>query len=176
MIHIRPATIADATALSSLYTANWSFLEPWEPARDDTFLTPAGQEARLAMAEAEREGGTSYRCVICDDQDIVGMVSLSAIERGPVQSAHLGYWVAQAANGRGVATTAVAAMLELAFGGLGLHRLQAGTLVHNAGSQKVLMRNGFERIGLAKSYLKIAGEWQDHILFQRLAYGDASPR
>jgi len=172
MIHIRPAMIADATALSALYAANWSFLQPFEPARDDTFLTPAGQEARLAMAEADREAGTGYRCVICDDQDIVGMVSLSAIARGPAQSAHLGYWVAQAANGRGVATAAVAAMLELAFGGLGLHRLQAGTLLHNAGSQKVLMRNGFERIGVAKAYVKIAGKWQDHILFQRLAYSD----
>jgi len=45
----------------------------------------------------------------------------------------------------------------------------AGTLVHNVRSQKVLLRNGFVRFGLAPSYLKIAGKWQDHILFQVLS-------
>ncbi|MGH3421007.1 MAG: GNAT family N-acetyltransferase, partial [Streptosporangiaceae bacterium] len=55
-----------------------------------------------------------------------------------------------------------------AFDDLDLHRVEAGTLTHNIGSQKVLQRNGFERFGLAPSYLRIAGEWQDHILFQVL--------
>jgi ribosomal-protein-alanine N-acetyltransferase len=35
----------------------------------------------------------------------------------------------------------------------------------------VLEKNGFERIGLARRYLKIAGEWRDHFLFQRVADG-----
>jgi ribosomal-protein-alanine N-acetyltransferase len=59
--------------------------------------------------------------------------------------------------------------VALSFGEYGLHRLQAGTLVHNHRSQQVLERNGFTRIGLAPRYLRIAGEWQDHLLFQRLA-------
>jgi len=49
-----------------------------------------------------------------------------------------------------------------------LHRLQAATLLHNSGSQRVLADNGFERIGIAPQYLRIAGEWQDHLLFQLL--------
>lgn len=73
-----------------------------------------------------------------------------------------------ARNGRGVATAAVGATVELAFHQLQLHRLQAGTLVHNAASQRVLERNGFVRFGLAPGYLHIAGRWQDHVLFQRL--------
>ena len=56
-----------------------------------------------------------------------------------------------------------------AFGPLGLHRVEAGTLVDNGASQRVLEKNGFERIGVAPSYLRIAGAWRDHILFQRLA-------
>jgi ribosomal-protein-alanine N-acetyltransferase len=50
-----------------------------------------------------------------------------------------------------------------------MHRLEAGTLVDNVASQRVLEKNGFERIGLARAYLRIAGEWRDHILFQRVA-------
>jgi ribosomal-protein-alanine N-acetyltransferase len=50
-----------------------------------------------------------------------------------------------------------------------MHRLEAGTLVDNVASQRVLEKNGFERIGLARAYLRIAGAWRDHILFQRVA-------
>jgi ribosomal-protein-alanine N-acetyltransferase len=32
----------------------------------------------------------------------------------------------------------------------------------------VLEHNGFESIGLARAYLRIAGRWQDHILYQLL--------
>jgi ribosomal-protein-alanine N-acetyltransferase len=53
---------------------------------------------------------------------------------------------------------------------LGLHRLQAATLRHNAASQKILQRSDFGEIGLAPAYLKIAGSWQDHILYQRILF------
>jgi [ribosomal protein S5]-alanine N-acetyltransferase len=162
-VRIRPVRTDDASALSAVYRANRRFLAPWEPVREDTFFTALGQRERL---EGIRNG---YPCVIEHDGQIVGMVSLSAIERGPAQTANLGYWVAQAMNGRGVATRAVGLMIDTAFGELGLHRLQAGTLVHNTGSQKVLERHGFERIGLARAFLQIAGRWQDHILFQRIS-------
>lgn len=52
--------------------------------------------------------------------------------------------------------------------GIGLHRLQAETLLHNTASQRVLARNGFRPFAVAPSYLKIAGEWQDHILYHLL--------
>jgi len=45
--------------------------------------------------------------------------------------------------GRGLASAAVADVTELAFGELGLHRLDAATLLHNTPSQRVLLRNGF---------------------------------
>lgn len=97
---------------------------------------------------------------------IVGRATLSGLVRGPFQSANLGYWIDGALNGRGLATAVVGA----SRGELGLHRLQAATLRHNAGSQRVLERNGFERIGSAPRYLKIAGRWQDHDLFQRILH------
>ena len=49
---------------------------------------------------------------------------------------------------------------------LGLHRIQAGTLLHNVRSQRVLERTGFVRFGVAPAYLSIAGQWQDHALYQ----------
>ena len=58
------------------------------------------------------------------------------------------YWVAQTSNGRGVATTAVAAVVRTAFDELGLHRLQADTLLQNVASRRVLAHNGFTPIGV----------------------------
>ena len=72
-------------------------------------------------------------------------------------------------QGRGVATAAVRAVLAVAFDRLGLHRVQAGTLVHNTASRRVLAKNGFAEIGFAPRYIRIAGRWQDHVLHQRLA-------
>ena len=95
--------------------------------------------------------------------------------RGPFLSGDLGYFVSRHVTGRGVATAAVAAMTRLAFGEAGLHRLRAGTLLHDAASQTVLRRNGFTPIGVAPRYLRIAGRWQDHLLFQVLADETATP-
>lgn len=70
------------------------------------------------------------------------------------------------AAGRGLATAAVRDMVRVAFGELRLHRVQAETMLYNVRSQRVLKRNGFRRIGMAPAYLNIAGQWQDHILYQ----------
>ena len=99
----------------------------------------------------------------------IGGLALANIRRGVAQAASLGYWVGEEHNGRGLATAAVACMLAVAFDELELHRVQAATLPHNVASQRVLERNGFDRIGLAAAYLKIAGRWQDHVLFQRIS-------
>jgi ribosomal-protein-alanine N-acetyltransferase len=63
----------------------------------------------------------------------------------------------------------VAEALEVAFGELALHRLEAGTRPENIASQRVLERNGFTCVGLLRRHLLIGGEWRDHLLWERLA-------
>jgi ribosomal-protein-alanine N-acetyltransferase len=120
-------------------------------------------------ALARYQQGTTVPHVILDGSErIVGRITLNDIVRGPFQSCSLGYWVSADDNGRGLATAAVRAMVRVAFDELGLHRIQAGTLLHNVRSQRVLERTGFVRFGMAPGYLKIAGRWQDHALYQVL--------
>jgi [ribosomal protein S5]-alanine N-acetyltransferase len=172
MVQIRPFAPSDAEALAAVYIANKEFLAPFEPPRDESFYTAAGQLARIQQATADPQ---LYRCVIEVDGELAGMISLSVIEHGPAESAHLGYWVARAVNGRGIASKATGLMVQTAFGELGLHRIEAATLLDNEASQKVLARNGFERIGVARSFLRVGGRWQDHVLFQ-LVNDDWQPR
>jgi [ribosomal protein S5]-alanine N-acetyltransferase len=113
--------------------------------------------------------GHELRCVVLDDGAVAGTITLDGIVRGPAQSAHMGYWIDRDRNGRGLATSAVAAMLERAFGSLGLHRVEAGAIVDNRASRRVLEKNGFTFIGIAPRYLFAGCAWQDHALYQRLA-------
>ncbi|HUZ88604.1 MAG TPA: GNAT family protein, partial [Candidatus Acidoferrales bacterium] len=71
-------------------------------------------------------------------------------------------------GGRGLATAAVRNLVQIAFEEWGLHRIEAGTLLDNVRSQRVLERNGFVRFGVARGYLLIAARWQDHALYELL--------
>ncbi|WP_248305547.1 GNAT family protein [Agromyces sp. H66] len=161
----------DAGALAEAYARNRAHLAAWEPERDEAFFTTARQATEVeAQLEDAARGGSLPTVLAADDGTIVGRFTLSGIVRGPFRSANLGYWVDAARTGHGLASAAVAAMVGIARDELGLHRIQAATLTHNAGSRRVLERNGFAHIGFAPSYLKIAGRWQDHELFQRILH------
>lgn len=161
----------DAPALAALLSSNREFLAPWEPVRDESYFTIAGQEKVVADHLAHQRAGNMYCAIILDDHDQpVGRINLS-IYRGPFQSATMGYWLAEHVGGRGLATAAVGEVVEVAFTTLGLHRVEAGTIPENLRSQAVLTKNGFTRFGYAPAYLHIAGRYRDHVLFQKLAPG-----
>jgi ribosomal-protein-alanine N-acetyltransferase len=168
-VDTRLVAVSDAPTTAELVTANRSFLAPWDPIRPDEYYTAEGQRAQIVELLRQHEAGLALPHVIVEEARIVGRITVTNITRGAFQSCNLGYWVAEHATGRGVATAAVARIARIAFGELGLHRIEAGTLRHNAGSQRVLERNGFLRYGVAPRYLRIAGEWQDHVMFQLLA-------
>ena len=169
MIGIRPIALGDAEAIAALRRDSRDHLAPWEPDRGEASFTAAGVLETIKASLERAEAGMALSYTIVDDGRIVGGIMLNSILRGPYfRSCSLGYWVARSETGRGVATEAVRLAKRAAFEELGLFRVQAETLIDNHASQKVLARNGFEPIGIAPAYLKIAGKWQDHLLFQVL--------
>ncbi|MGN6445128.1 GNAT family N-acetyltransferase [Amnibacterium sp.] len=167
---VRPLVPGDAAEIARLQAANRAFLAPWDAVRPDAFYTEPGQAVEVQrMLDHEVAGTAVARAILDDEGRLAGVIRLNGVVRGAFESCVMGYWVDRERNGRGLASRAVAAMLDLAFRDLRLHRVQAETLRHNVRSQRVLEKNGFERIGMAPAYLRIAGEWQDHDLFQRLA-------
>ncbi len=155
--------------LAELVRSNREFMAPYEPPRSEEYFTEAGQRALVRGLLTQYAQDRTLPHVVLDEEGaVVGRITLNDIVRGPFQSCSLGYWVSEPAGGRGLATAAVRQICDLAFDDLGLHRVQAGTLVDNLRSQRVLTKCGFVRFGLAERYLKIAGRWQDHVLFQLL--------
>ena len=64
----------------------------------------------------------------------------------------------------------VSLMLNFAFADLGLHRIEAATLLHNDPSRKLLHGLGFNEEGRVHSYLRINGKWQDHMLYSMISH------
>ena len=64
---------------------------------------------------------------------LAGGLTISNIRRRAAQHANLGYWMGEPFAGRGLMTEAVGLVLPYFFDTLGLHRLHAAFLPHNAG-------------------------------------------
>ncbi|WP_203920340.1 GNAT family N-acetyltransferase [Rugosimonospora africana] len=157
----------DVSALTALLRVNREFLAPWDPARSEDFFTTDGQQAVIRDdLRLYARGSKLPHVIVDDDGQVTGRITLNGIVRGAFQSCALSYWVDASRNGRGLATRAVREIVQVAFEDLGLHRVQAETLLHNVRSRRVLERNGFRQFGVAPEYLNIAGRWQDHAMYQ----------
>ena len=166
----RPLSHEDAPALAAAYHRNREHLERWDPERPPEFFTVEAQardvEQRLEMQE---RGLFALWSIVGPDGDIVGRANIQNIVRGTMQGGTLGYWVDKDHLRRGLARAAVE-YLEARALDLGLHRLEAGTMVENVASQRVLEACGYEQFGLAPKLLFLGGAWRDHVLFQKLLH------
>jgi RimJ/RimL family protein N-acetyltransferase len=91
------------------------------------------------MAVTERESGELY-----------GFAGLQHLEGGP--DVEIGYYLARAAWGRGLATELGQALVDTAFGTLGLERLVAVVRPENTASQGVLAKLGFRPVAVEHHY------------------------
>jgi ribosomal-protein-alanine N-acetyltransferase len=167
-VSLRPVAPEDASVLARLETENRHYLLTGGPIRSDHYVSVAGQQELIATQLESQRAGTCAPFVIEFDGEVVGRIILNGIVRGALQSASVGYWVEERRSGRGIASRALGLAIGHAFGELDLHRLQAETTLTNVASARILERAGFEQYGVAPDYLRIAGRWQDHRMFQLL--------
>jgi [ribosomal protein S5]-alanine N-acetyltransferase len=125
----------------------------WRTAHFASFISDRGDEFFGHFDEAyngllaEQEAGTCiFHVLISEDGTVLGLFNLRDLEDG---TAVLGYRVARAVAGRGVATAAVQELCEVAAQRFGLHTLRAATNLDNVASQKVLTKAGFAPDGPA---------------------------
>jgi ribosomal-protein-alanine N-acetyltransferase len=165
---IRPLESSDLPALVEARIRNRAFLTEWEPTRDESFFTPAGQARELALDDAAWRTATGFPFAILDAGEgdrLIGRVALANVVRGVWQNATLGYWVSEDAGSQGHATAAVRLALRFAFEVAGLHRVQPAIMPRNVRSKRVVEKCGFRHEGVALRYLKINGVWEDHDIY-----------
>ena len=83
--------------------------------------------------------------------------------------AEIGYWVAAAHRGRGVAAEATRLLAARAFAEHGLHRLEIHAHPDNAASRRVAERAGFRFEGVLRGYEELKGRLDDVAMYARLA-------
>ena len=164
---LRVPEMADFAAWSELRLASRDFLAPWEPQWSAADLTRTAFRLRVKRCLREIDEDTGYPFFIfsADGRVLLGGLGLSNLRRGVAQMASLGYWIGKPYARRGYMTEAVRCAATFAFEHAGLHRLEAACLPSNEASRSVLTRCGFREEGIARRYLRINGDWQDHLLF-----------
>ena len=164
---LRPPRAGDFADWSTLRDGSRDYLQPWEPAWPEDDLTKAAFRRRLSIYAREMELGNAWPFFVFveDGKTLAGAVTLSNVRRGVAETGTLGYWIGQPFSGQGVATAGVRAVVAYAFDKLKLHRLEPACLPTNHGPRRVLEKSDFRNEGRARAYLKINGEWADHLLF-----------
>ena len=168
---LRPAHPRLAKAAADYYARNREFLTPFEPSFPEGFCTAGYQKAlmRQDCRAAKENRGLRYWVFRKDDPDTaIGCVALNNIILGAFRSCFLAYKMDKDLLRQGYASEAVLAVVELAFQGLNLHRIEANILPRNAASLALARKCGFREEGLSPKYLCINGVWEDHIHMVRL--------
>jgi len=145
---------------------NRAHLQPWEPLRSESFFETNSVAQRLSAMARNNESGHAVHLLLISPWtgEMVGDCNFTNIVRGPFQACHLGFSLAKRFEGQGLMREALTSAITYIFDEIGLHRIMANIRPENVRSARLLERLGFEREGLARSYLKINGVWADHVL------------
>lgn len=157
---------------ASLREISRNHLQPFEPKWSTDELMRSSFKSRLRQVDADHNSGRGVHWFLkltAQQSDLIGGIAFSNIRRGVAQTGTLGYWMGAPHVCNGYMREALNAVCRHGFKTLGLHRLEAATIIDNHRSQRLLAACGFQEEGRARAYLKINGEWKDHILFSRLS-------
>ena len=164
----RALDLEDVKALMALYIENRRFLAPWQPLRPESSSTsgrpaqggpggpgaPGSRCSRLLGLERRRRGrGHADRSLRSS-----GGPSRHAASATGWRSALKGRGWRPRRCGRPSASPSETFACTAG----------AGRDAHAQPAQRVFQRVGFEHYGVARSYVHIAGRWQDNVLYQLL--------
>ena len=155
-VSIRLLRATDRDAFLQMVHESRELHRPWAypPERADQFDELYGRSRR-----------DDFVCLLAcriDTGEITGVFTISQIVRGAFQSAYLGYYAHERHAGQGFMREALEQVLDHAFGGLGLHRIEANIQPGNTPSIALARGAGFRLEGFSPRYLLIGGRWRDH--------------
>ena len=168
-ILLRPIAAADFPAWREVRRRNVDWLTKWEAQRvhgqPDVVEDRDAFAVRCSARQRERQLGTGYGYGIFVDGDLAGEINLTAVQRGPFQSAYVGYWIDEKHAGNGYMPEALVVLTQFAFDELHLHRIQISIIPRNSASRRVVEKLGIRDEGIAARYLEINGVWEDHVRY-----------
>jgi ribosomal-protein-alanine N-acetyltransferase len=120
----------------------------------------------IATQKKSRAKGLAYDFgVFLKPKQLIGMVSIIDVLRGPSQSAYIGYRIINTQWGKGYGREAVKALIDIAFKDVKLHRVEAGIEPRNRDSIKLALSLGLRKEGLKKRAMYYREQWIDLVMY-----------
>jgi ribosomal-protein-alanine N-acetyltransferase len=166
---LRPLVVEDFDAWREVRQRNEDWLIKWEPQRTPGAPDPVRSRdafaVRCGARQRERQLGTGFGYGVFVEGRFGGEINLSIVQRGPFQSAYVGYWIDEALAGQGYMPEALVTLCRAAFDDLRLHRVQISIIPRNTASRRVVEKLSIREEGIAQRYLEINGVWEDHVRY-----------
>ena len=150
------------TPLHELIEKNLDRLREWEPWAQGE-QTQAGLASFTAFEMHQWVEGKSLPAAIVSDGRVVG--SVGARIDGYARIADVGYWIDKDAEGRGLVTRAVRALIEHLHTDRGIRRIEIRAAVDNVRSRAVAERLGFTLERVLRSAQVVGDQVNDVALY-----------
>jgi ribosomal-protein-serine acetyltransferase len=169
---LRALEDSDVRELHALIERNRPRLAKWIAwAREQTADDTLAFIGRARTKEGEDSGLS--RAIVADGR-LLGVVGIT-VDRAN-HSAEIGYWLDEGASGKGIATEAVAAVVDFGFGHWQLTRVEIRADVENRPSCAVAERLGFRFEGVMRQAYRVGEHYSDDALYSLLSSDPARAR
>ena len=151
---------SDTALLARTIQANRDTIGRWLGWAHEAYgLEDAAGFIQLSSEQRSRGEAWEFGLFSDDGRELLGSAGLNRID-GADRSANLGYWVATARTGRGLATAAARAVARFGFQALDLVRIEIVAAEHNTASRRVAEKLGAQLECMARNRVLLAGSPQ----------------
>lgn len=164
-LELRGLARGDRVAWERLRARNADWLRPWEATLPEGPEPPMSFRALRRGLDRLADAGHALPFVITVDGVLVGQMHLFDIVWGSRRTASAGYWLDRFATGHGVATWALAMLIDHAIHEAGLHRVEVTIRPENTASLAVVRRLELPEEGFRAGLVHVDGDWRDHLGF-----------
>jgi ribosomal-protein-serine acetyltransferase len=156
-----------AQELSDLTERNREYLRAWLPWVDSS-RTVEDRKRFIKDTLKQFAENKGFVAGIWYEGHLAGVIGYDPID-WENRTTEVGYWLGEEYQGRGLATTACRALVEHAFGELGLNRVSIACVTENKKSCAIAERLGFRREGVKRQAEWLYDHFVDHVVYAALA-------
>ncbi|MEO6857193.1 MAG: GNAT family protein [Solirubrobacteraceae bacterium] len=164
--HLRLFEESDAPELFAVVAANRDYLSRWMPWA--AVQTEAGTLEFIQASRRQFAASQGFQAAIIAGEHIVGTLGFHRLD-WENRYTNIGYWIAEDAQGQGIATRAAGVLVEYAVTGWGMNRIELRAGVENTRSRRVAERLGFTYEGVLRQAERVGERYIDHAVYSVLA-------
>lgn len=166
-LELRQLALRDARPLFALVEVNRERLSRWLP-WPEANRRVLDSRAYILLSRRRARAGLGQSFGLWWKGELVGVAGFNWVDRANRCGA-IGYWLAEAAQGRGLMTAAVTALLRHGFRTLELNRIEIRAGVRNRRSRAIPERLGFRQEGVLRQAERLGDRYVDHVVYGLLA-------